>query len=40
MHYNTWDLIAQDVRAWTVRVEAETDTRAVVLQPGEALEVE
>ena len=40
MHYNTWDLIAQDVGAWTARVEAETETRAVVLQPGEALEVE
>ncbi len=40
MHYNTWDVIAQDVGAWTARVEAETDTRAVVLQPGEALEVE
>jgi len=40
MHYNTWDLIAQDVETWTARVEAETDARAVVLQPGEALEVE
>ncbi len=40
MHYNTWDLIAQDVGAWTARVEAETDTRAVVLQPGEMLEME
>ncbi|MCD4672745.1 MAG: metal-dependent hydrolase [Anaerolineaceae bacterium] len=35
MHYNTWDLIAQDVQVWAVRVEAETDTRAVILQPGE-----
>jgi L-ascorbate metabolism protein UlaG (beta-lactamase superfamily) len=40
MHYNTWDLIAQDVGAWTARVEAETDTRAVVLQPGELLEMD
>jgi len=40
MHYNTWDLIAQDVGVWTARVEAETDARAVVLQPGEALEME
>jgi len=40
MHYNTWDLIAQDVGAWAARVEAETETHTVVLQPGEALEVE
>lgn len=40
MHYNTWDLIAQDVQAWAGRVAAETSTRAVVLQPGEMLEME
>ena len=34
-HYNTWPLIAQDPDAWAVRVEAETDTQAHVLKPGE-----
>ena len=35
-HYNTWPLIAQDPDAWAVRVEAETDTHAHVLKPGES----
>ena len=35
-HYNTWPLIAQDPDAWAARVEAETDTKAHVLQPGES----
>ena len=38
MHYSTWDLIKQDPDAWAARVEQETDTRAVVLKPGESLE--
>ncbi len=38
IHYNTWGLIAQDAHAWAQRVEAETPTKAVVLQPGESLE--
>ena len=36
IHYNTWGLIAQDPVAWAGRVEKETDTRAVVLKPGES----
>ncbi len=35
IHYNTWDLIRQDPAAWAARVKAETDSEAVVLQPGE-----
>ena len=35
-HYNTWPLIAQDPDAWAARVEAETDTQAHVLKPGES----
>ena len=35
-HYNTWPLIAQDPGAWAARVEAETDTQAHVLKPGES----
>ena len=36
IHYNTWDLIAQDPNAWAERVKKETSTKAVVLKPGES----
>lgn len=36
IHYNTWELIAQDPQAWKQRVEAETQARCVVLNPGES----
>jgi len=36
IHYNTFDLIAQDANAWASRVEKETDTKAVILKPGES----
>jgi len=39
IHYNTWELIAQDPQAWARRVEAETSTKVRVLKPGESLEV-
>ncbi len=39
IHYNTWDLIAQDPQAWARGVEAETGTKVRVLKPGESLEV-
>ena len=34
IHYNTWDLIAQDAEKWASRVRAETNTEPVVLKPG------
>jgi L-ascorbate metabolism protein UlaG (beta-lactamase superfamily) len=34
IHFGTWGLIAQDPLAWASRVEKETTTKAVVLQPG------
>jgi len=37
VHYNTWELIAQDPQAWKVRVEAESDSKVIVLKPGESL---
>ena len=40
IHYNTWALIAQDANAWAKRVERETDTKVVILQPGESYVVE
>ena len=36
VHYDTWELIAQDPHAWAVRVEAETESKAMVLAPGDA----
>lgn len=38
IHYNTWDLIAQDPTSWANRVEAETQAKAVVLKAGESFE--
>ncbi|MDX9990950.1 MAG: metal-dependent hydrolase [Anaerolineales bacterium] len=36
IHFGTWGLIEQNAPAWAARVEAETDTKAVVLQPGQS----
>lgn len=36
IHYNTWELIAQDPNAWAERVQKETKTKVVVLKPGES----
>lgn len=38
IHYNTFPPIRQDPDAWAHRVAAETNTRPVVLKPGETLE--
>ena len=35
IHYNTWELIAQDAAAWAERVRRETQAEPVVLKPGE-----
>jgi L-ascorbate metabolism protein UlaG (beta-lactamase superfamily) len=37
VHYNTWELIAQDPNAWASRVKAETEAQPHVLKPGESL---
>jgi L-ascorbate metabolism protein UlaG (beta-lactamase superfamily) len=37
VHYDTWELIAQDADAWAGRVQEETDTTAHVLDPGQSL---
>jgi L-ascorbate metabolism protein UlaG (beta-lactamase superfamily) len=39
VHFNTWDVIAQDGAAWVKRVNEETDAEGVLLSPGETLEV-
>jgi L-ascorbate metabolism protein UlaG (beta-lactamase superfamily) len=36
IHYNTWDLIAQDAQKWAARVKSETSAQAHVLKPGES----
>lgn len=35
IHFNTFDLIRQDPKAWAERVEAETDTKVHLMQPGD-----
>ena len=37
IHYNTFDVINQDPDAWARRVEEETSTRVVVMNPGDTL---
>jgi L-ascorbate metabolism protein UlaG (beta-lactamase superfamily) len=36
IHYNTWDLIAQNPISWAQRVEKETKAEVHVLKPGES----
>jgi L-ascorbate metabolism protein UlaG (beta-lactamase superfamily) len=38
IHYNTFPPIRQDPHAWAKRVEAETDARCRVLDPGEEMQ--
>jgi L-ascorbate metabolism protein UlaG (beta-lactamase superfamily) len=35
IHFNTWELIAQDATAWAARVRQQTQAQPVVLRPGE-----
>ncbi len=39
IHFNTWDLIKQDARAWASRVESANGVKAHVLRPGESFEL-
>ncbi len=39
VHYDTWDLIGQDAKAWAKRVETETNAKVHVLKPGQSLEL-
>lgn len=36
IHYNTFDIVAQDPHAWAKRVQIETSAKPVVLKPGES----
>lgn len=37
IHYNTWELIAQDPEVWAQKVKSETDTQVHLLKPNESL---
>jgi L-ascorbate metabolism protein UlaG (beta-lactamase superfamily) len=37
IHYNTFDLIQQDVEAWAERVELDTSARVRIMKPGEEI---
>jgi L-ascorbate metabolism protein UlaG (beta-lactamase superfamily) len=39
IHYNTWEIIAQDADAWAKHVRETSETEAVVLKPGGWVEV-
>lgn len=39
IHYNTWDLIAQNPVSWADTVQEETRAKVIVLQPGESYEL-
>ncbi|HLE50868.1 MAG TPA: metal-dependent hydrolase [Anaerolineales bacterium] len=39
IHFNTWELIAQDPHAWAQRVEKETSARVHILEPGESTKI-
>jgi L-ascorbate metabolism protein UlaG (beta-lactamase superfamily) len=39
IHYDTFDLIAQDAGAWRTRVEAETGAKVTVLEAGQSLDL-
>ena len=39
MHYDTFDLIKQDIQQWKQQVEKETSTQVKVLQPCESLDL-
>lgn len=39
VHYNTWPLIEQDAQAWASQVQDATSAKALILQPGESIEL-
>jgi L-ascorbate metabolism protein UlaG (beta-lactamase superfamily) len=39
LHYDTFEVIEQDVRAWAERAEQRFDVRAAVLEPGASVEL-
>ena len=39
IHFDTFEVIAQDPNAWAGRVNQETSTEAIVMKPGDTLEI-
>ena len=39
IHYDTFDIIKQDPKAWAHRVEAETSAKVIVMKPGDVFEL-
>ncbi len=39
MHYNTFDVIAQDPEEFKRAVEAKIDTKVIIMEPGESIEI-
>lgn len=39
IHFNTFDLIRQDPKAWAEQVEAETETKVQLMQPGDTYKI-
>ena len=39
IHYNTWDLIAQNPTSWAEEVQSETKAKVVILSAGESFEL-
>lgn len=39
MHYNTWELIAQDPQGFKSKVESETEAKVLVVAPGATVEI-
>lgn len=39
IHYNTWDIIAQDPKEWAKQVHSNTSTEVSILKPGEFIEL-
>lgn len=40
IHYNTWPLIAQDVKDWESKVKSETNSTVHIIEPGYTFELE
>jgi len=39
IHFNTWDVISQDAKAWAARVDSLNSAKTHVLKPGESFEL-
>jgi L-ascorbate metabolism protein UlaG (beta-lactamase superfamily) len=39
IHYNTFDAIQQDAQAWKEMVESKTNSKVIILKPGEKIEL-